>query len=78
MSFFYNLVVGSKNLLLNKNKKLIRKIKLLVVAIKQYYIFFNIVRIASSNFVLQIFSLKIYNLDLNLKKQSLCYKNIIA
>ncbi len=53
----YNLVVINKKLLFNKNRKINKETKLLLIAIQQYYkkLIFNIVKIAIYNIVLEIF-----------------------
>jgi len=52
----YNLIVVDGNLLPNRNRRVKKEIKLLSIAIQQYYkkLIFNIVRMATYNIVLRI------------------------
>ncbi len=53
----YNLIIVDKNLLFDKNKKVNKKTKLLLIAIQQHHekLIFNIVKIVIYNIVLKMF-----------------------
>ena len=63
----YNLIVINKNLLLNKNKKINKKIKLLLIMTSQCYkeISFDIILITNYNIILGISYLIKYNFIIN-------------